>query len=89
VIDHDIATGVWPGIREHGWATDGDDEHRARFVSTTRKSVLSHTSRLVRTSEPRRLRIRSLGSGKYQPPTVRHRHQMRTKPNTHSKKEFK
>jgi hypothetical protein len=34
-------------------------------VSTTRKSVLSLTSRLVRTSEPRRLRIRSLGSGKY------------------------
>ena len=34
-------------------------------VSTTRKSVLSLTSRLVRTSEPRQLRIRSLGSGKY------------------------
>ena len=21
-IDHDIATGVWPDMREHGWATD-------------------------------------------------------------------
>src|SRR5256886_16254806 len=22
-IDHDIATGVWPDMTEHGWATDG------------------------------------------------------------------
>ena len=22
-IDHDIATGVWPDMREHGWETDG------------------------------------------------------------------
>src|ERR1700690_4306977 len=22
-IDHDIATGVWPDMREHGWASDG------------------------------------------------------------------
>ena len=21
-VDHDIATGVWPDMREHGWATD-------------------------------------------------------------------
>ena len=21
-IDHDIATGVWPDMREHGWETD-------------------------------------------------------------------
>ena len=22
-IDHDIATAVWPDMREHGWARDG------------------------------------------------------------------
>src|SRR4029450_9026370 len=21
-VDHDIATGVWPAMREHGWSTD-------------------------------------------------------------------
>lgn len=21
-VDHDIATGVWPDMREHGWETD-------------------------------------------------------------------
>ena len=21
-VDHDIATGVWPDMREHAWATD-------------------------------------------------------------------
>ena len=21
-VDHDIATGVWPDMTEHGWATD-------------------------------------------------------------------
>jgi hypothetical protein len=22
-LDHDIATGVWPDMREHGWASEG------------------------------------------------------------------
>jgi hypothetical protein len=54
-------------------------------VSTTRKSVRSHTSRLVRTSEPRRLRIHSLGRASISP-TVRHRYQDVDKSNTDSKK---
>jgi len=60
------------GIDRVRWAGGiglGDNGSSVGFVpgsvSTTRKSVLSLTSRPVRTSEPRQLRIRSLGSGKY------------------------
>lgn len=33
-IDHDIATGVWPDMREHGWSTD--EWPRYSNVSCTR-----------------------------------------------------
>jgi hypothetical protein len=31
-IDHDIATGIWPDMTQHGWATD-EDQPRPRRCS--------------------------------------------------------
>jgi hypothetical protein len=54
-----------PSHRWMAWPWRQTRRVPGQALSTTRKSVLSLTSRLVRTSEPRRLQIRSLGSGKY------------------------
>jgi hypothetical protein len=55
-IDHDIAIGVWPDMREHGWATDAWPEIYERVmaaeleISPANQRVLLHRGRaLVRT----------------------------------------
>src|ERR1700752_3390647 len=58
-VDHDIATGVWPDMREHGWESDGWPEMYPGIWPATSSSW---PARSGWATTPRRPRSSSSGS---------------------------